>query len=160
MHNRLAFETALARVTEQARREQRTHALCLIDLDRFKAINDGAGHAAGDAVLRRVADLLRRSCRKLDFAARIGGDEFALLLSDCPVNAAARVTQGLVDAVAALELEWDGRRYSIGASIGITTIGNQSPGLAEILAEADSACYASKAAGRGRVTVYHKAMGR
>ncbi|MEJ0011567.1 MAG: diguanylate cyclase [Bauldia sp.] len=140
--------------SQRARREQRSYALCLVDLDRFKAVNDNAGHAAGDALLRRIADVLRRSCRRQDFAARIGGDEFALLLSDCSASAAAHVMQEVVDAVATLGFEWDGTGYSVGASIGITTIGSDSPGLPEIMSQADAACYTSKAAGRGRVSVY------
>ncbi len=152
--NRLAFQRALVTVTEQVRRELRSSALCLIDLDRFKEVNDNAGHAAGDALLRKVADVLRRSCRRQDFAARIGGDEFALLLPDCTAGVAARAMQGVADAVAALNFEWEGRRYSVGASIGITTIGGDSVSLAETMSQADAACYASKAAGRGRVSVY------
>ncbi len=76
--NRSAFEEALKGAIETASRENRAHALCFIDLDRFKLVNDGAGHAAGDALLQRIGDVIRRGCRANDFAARIGGDEFAL----------------------------------------------------------------------------------
>jgi diguanylate cyclase (GGDEF)-like protein/PAS domain S-box-containing protein len=152
--NRLAFERALISVSDQARRELRSHALCFIDLDRFKPVNDSAGHAAGDALLCQVAEIIKSICRRQDFSARIGGDEFAVLLADCPAPAASRVAQKLADAIAALEFHWDGKTYRIGASIGITSISSRPATSAELMSEADSACYAAKAAGRGRVAVY------
>ena len=99
--NRPAFERALADASDQARRELREHALCFIDLDRFKTVNDSAGHAAGDALLRQIADVIRRSCRTQDFTARIGGDEFALLLADCSLMRRAKAAQQVIDAIAA-----------------------------------------------------------
>jgi diguanylate cyclase (GGDEF)-like protein len=152
--NRLAFERALISVSDQARHELRSHALCFIDLDRFKPVNDNAGHAAGDALLCQVAEIIKSTCRRQDFSARIGGDEFAVLLADCPAPAASRVAQKLADAIAALEFCWDDKTYRIGASIGITSISSRPATSAELMSEADSACYAAKAAGRGRVAVY------
>lgn len=152
--NRLAFERALIAVADQAKREMRQHALCFIDLDRFKPVNDGSGHAAGDALLRQVADLIRSRCRRQDFAARIGGDEFALLMSDCPLPGAQRVAQKIVDAIAAIRFAWEGQTYEIGASVGITEISASSAQPAELMGEADAACYVAKASGRGRVEVY------
>jgi diguanylate cyclase (GGDEF)-like protein len=101
-----------------------------------------------------VAELINSTCRRQDFAARIGGDEFAILLADCPAPAASRVAQKLTDAIAALEFRWHDRTYRIGASIGITSISSRQATSAELMSEADSACYAAKAAGRGRVAVY------
>lgn len=159
--NRLAFERSLVALGDQARLELRNHALCFIDLDRFKPVNDTAGHAAGDELLRRVAEVIRATCRRNDFAARIGGDEFALILSDCPLGAAQRIAQRLVEAVAAIDFEWDGRRYGIGTSIGITAITPRSqPDVAELMSQADSACYAAKANGRGRVAIYDATTSR
>lgn len=154
LENRLAFERALITVVDQARHERRQHALCFIDLDFFKPVNDTAGHAAGDALLCKVAEIIRQSCRRQDFAARIGGDEFALLLADCPAAAARRVAQKLVDDIAALEFVWDDRVYRIGASVGITAISGRTTTPADVLGEADSACYVAKASGRGRVALY------
>lgn len=152
--NRAAFEHALRAVADEAVRDQRNHALCFIDLDRFKPVNDTAGHAAGDALLQRVADVIRRTCRRQDFAARIGGDEFAVLLSDCPLANAERVARKIVDAVARIEFVWEGESYTIGASIGLTSINERSHSPVELLSEADAACYVAKANGRGRVAVY------
>jgi diguanylate cyclase len=152
--NRAAFERALRAVASGVDKEQRRHSLCFIDLDHFKPVNDGAGHAAGDALLRRVAEVIRDTCRRQDLAARIGGDEFAVLLSDYPPEAAEKVAQKIVDAVAAIRFDWEGRRHVIGASAGITGIATGATDPVELMSEADAACYVAKANGRGRVEVY------
>ncbi len=149
--NRTAFARALAEARRQAVDEQRCHALCFIDLDRFKPVNDNAGHAAGDALLQKVAQVIRMNCRSHDFAARIGGDEFVLLLADCSLSNARVVGGKLVDAIAGLTFNWDGFNYAIGASVGIAAV-SAEPG-SDPLAEADAACYAAKAAGRGQVAL-------
>jgi diguanylate cyclase len=152
--NRPAFERALGAAIEQARRELREHALCFIDLDRFKTVNDTAGHAAGDALLKHVANIIRKSCRSQDFTARIGGDEFAVMLSDCSMSAAKRIAEQIVDSIAAVRFPWGGSIYRIGASIGITAIANRAPDIERVLGQADTACYAAKAAGRNQVSVF------
>jgi diguanylate cyclase (GGDEF)-like protein/PAS domain S-box-containing protein len=152
--NRVAFERALAAVAAEAQRDNRVHALCFIDLDRFKAVNDSAGHAAGDALLRQVGDVIRRTCRRQDFAARIGGDEFAVLLADCPIEGAQRVAQKLVDAIGNLRFRWEEKSYQIGASVGITDVAADGRSPMELMSESDAACYVAKASGRGQVAVY------
>ena len=149
--NRSSFARALAEAQRQANTEHREHALCFIDLDRFKPVNDTAGHAAGDALLQKVAQAIRLTCRGSDFAARIGGDEFVLLLADCPVANACDLTRKLVAAISAIEFTWNGTDYRIGASVGIAPVTADGP--ADPLAAADSACYSSKAAGRGQVSI-------
>ncbi len=151
--NRSALERALAAAVDTAGEGQRMHALCFIDLDRFKPVNDNAGHAAGDALLRLVGETIRHSCRSNDVAARIGGDEFALLLIDCPMESAMVVAQKVVAAIAGLRFAWSGVTYRIGASIGVTPITGAEPQLG-FIGEADAACYAAKAAGRGRAIAY------
>ncbi len=152
--NRVAFERALTVAADQARHEMREHALCFIDLDRFKPVNDNAGHAAGDALLQQIAHAIRRACRSQDFTARIGGDEFALLLADCSVAGARKAAQQVIDSIAGVRFTWHGKTYQIGASVGITTVTAKSPHLTELVNQADTACYAAKAAGRNRVAVY------
>lgn len=149
--NRFAFGRALAEAQQQVGAERRTHALCFIDLDRFKPVNDTAGHAAGDALLQKVAQLIRRTCRSNDFAARIGGDEFVLLLADCPLANAHKVATKVVEAVAQLDFAWNGTPYAIGASVGVAMICADT--ARDPLAAADAACYSAKAAGRGGVCV-------
>ena len=112
-------------------------------------MHDTAGHAAGDQLLRTVAGVIRASCRSQDFAARLGGDEFVVLLNDCPIASAEQVARNIVDAVAAIDFEWNGKHYSIGAPVGVAPIGAGSAD--EALARADAACYAAKASGRGRM---------
>jgi diguanylate cyclase (GGDEF)-like protein/PAS domain S-box-containing protein len=154
--NRAAFERSLSEAVEEAQAGQRVHALCFIDLDHFKPVNDTAGHAAGDALLRKVAQVIRRSCREGDVAARIGGDEFALLLLDCSAENAVAAAEKIVRVIAGLRFAWQGRTYRIGASIGVTAIGaaSESP---EPIAEADTACYEAKARGRGQVVLFGEA---
>jgi diguanylate cyclase (GGDEF)-like protein len=125
------------------------HALCFIDLDRFKPVNDTAGHAAGDALLQKVAQVIRRTCRNHDMAARLGGDEFVVLLADCTLANARAVAEKIVEAISKLDFAWNGTAYSIGASAGIAMI--RADRAQDVLAEADAACYSAKAAGRGRV---------
>jgi diguanylate cyclase (GGDEF)-like protein/PAS domain S-box-containing protein len=152
--NRVSFERKLNEACERAREAGGEHALCFIDLDRFKIVNDSAGHAAGDALLREVGALIRASVRYSDFTARLGGDEFALLLLDCSLDMAESAASELVDAIGALRFPWNNRVYDIGASIGITAITRHFSRAAEVMGQADVACYAAKAAGRNRVSVY------
>jgi diguanylate cyclase (GGDEF)-like protein/PAS domain S-box-containing protein len=150
--NRTAFDAALAEAQRQAGEEQRRHTLCFIDLDRFKQVNDTAGHAAGDALLREVAKVIRGVCRRHDFAARIGGDEFVVLLADCACDNATKVATKLTAAIARMGFRWEGQLFEIGASIGVAEIGSDQPGH-DPLCAADTACYAAKAGGRNRVVI-------
>jgi diguanylate cyclase (GGDEF)-like protein/PAS domain S-box-containing protein len=152
--NRAAFERGLLAAVDTAQLRRGGHALCYVDLDRFKPVNDGAGHAAGDALLKQVAETIRACCRSHDLAARIGGDEFALLLTDCPIVNARAIAQKIVDSIAALEFSWSGKTYRIGASVGVTSITRAKPSSLGFMGEADAACYAAKAGGRGRVVLY------
>ncbi len=152
--NRTAFERKLRDACSQASEEGRQHALCFIDLDRFKIVNDSAGHAAGDALLRDVGAVLRDSVRMEDFTARLGGDEFALLLQDCSLEHAEKIATYVVNAIGAIRFPWDGKLYDIGASIGMTAITANASRPTVVMGQADVACYAAKAAGRSRVSVY------
>lgn len=155
--NRANFLAKLKTAVHRARGDGRTHALCFIDLDHFKAVNDRGGHAAGDALLSQVAAILSRCCTERDVAARLGGDEFALLMSDCTPDQAATAATRIIHVLAGMDFRWQGRPYRIGASIGLTMITRNSPELGEILHQADKACYAAKESGRGRVCVYDDA---
>lgn len=152
--NRAAFDSALASVVAQAAAERRRHALCFIDLDHFKPVNDGAGHAAGDALLRMVADEIAGNCRPQDFSARVGGDEFAVLLSDCSVAVARRIAMRIANSIAAIRYEANGVVYQLGASVGVAPIGGTDLDAEEIRRRADEACYRAKAAGRRKVVVW------
>jgi len=144
--NRDEFERRLARLLA-ARRLGEAHALLYIDLDGFKSINDTGGHAAGDHVLRTVARRLGAVIRERDTLARIGGDEFALLLEHCQPVEAEVLALELADAVAREECRFGEHRFHVTASIGVAAISDQTHGLRALLAQADHACYAAKRGG-------------
>jgi len=146
--NRAAFDRALNAAVRTAQ-DGRQHCLLYIDLDRFKPVNDTAGHAAGDALLRQIAQTIRGVCRSHDVPARIGGDEFAVVLNDCPGDGGRTVADKLVRAIGALVFHWAGRDYTVGASVGVTMITDQPASSLGFMGEADAACYAAKARGRG-----------
>ena len=152
--NRAAFERALNAAIASARGGQTTHCLLYIDLDRFKPVNDSAGHAAGDALLRQIGQTIQGSCRRHDIAARIGGDEFAVLLLDCPAASGKFLADKIVRAIGALLFDWAGRTYRVGASVGVTTISSKPASTLGFMGEADAACYAAKARGRGTAVVF------
>lgn len=146
--NRAAFDRALNAAIRTAQ-DGRKHCLLYIDLDRFKPVNDNAGHAAGDALLKQIAQTIRGCCRSHDVPARIGGDEFAVVLTDCPNDGGRVVADKLVRAIASLVFSWAGRDYRVGASVGVTMITEQPASHLGFMGEADAACYAAKARGRG-----------
>jgi diguanylate cyclase (GGDEF)-like protein/PAS domain S-box-containing protein len=152
--NRAAFTRTLEQTIAGARVERRTHALCFLDLDGFKQVNDSAGHVAGDRLLQDVAHAIRRNCRSNDFAARLGGDEFAMILSDCSLADTRKVTQQIVDSIAALQFLWREQPYTVTASVGIAAVTDRSPHPAALLNEADAACYVAKASGGNRVAIH------
>jgi diguanylate cyclase (GGDEF)-like protein/PAS domain S-box-containing protein len=161
--NRGAFIEKLAVALGEAREEGRTHALCFIDLDRFKLVNDRAGHSAGDALLSHVAKIIALSCSSKDVPARLGGDEFAVLIRDCTAVEAERTASEIVHAITSIEFRWETHLFRIGASIGATMISDASTCLEGMLNEADQACYRAKHSGRGQVFIHnpkHKAVGR
>jgi len=149
--NRVSFIQSLQALPAKTAADQNQHQLLYIDLDHFKLVNDSGGHAAGDAILRRVAETVKACVRGDDLVARLGGDEFAVIMQSCPPSFAQLVAQNIVDTIKANEFEWQGRGHTIGASIGLTAINMQSGSVDEIVARADAACYAAKAAGRGCV---------
>ena len=151
--NRAEFEQRLREAFLKARQLERPTALVAIDLDRFKSLNDAAGHAAGDAMLRRVADVCRLHVRSSDTVARLGGDEFAIILSNCAAKFVDGVCQKILRALNPLELEWEGARYTIGASIGVATVGGGMAGESDWMEAADKACYQAKSRGRGQISV-------
>ncbi len=149
--NRAEFETLLARETALST----TSPFCalFLDLDRFKQVNDTGGHAAGDAMLREVATQLSAKVRRSDTVARLGGDEFAILLSNCPLPRAQSIAEKLRQAVADIQLVWEGRTYTVGASLGLVAVGGNFLCAADVLKAADEACYQAKRLGRDQVAV-------
>lgn len=149
--NRSEFEQRLTRVFGHAKTGKSTNALMYIDLDQFKIVNDSCGHNVGDQLLKQVSELLAVCVRKRDTLARLGGDEFGVILEHCTVEQAARVAQKICDDMNAFRFIHDGKRYRVGASIGLVPITIDSSSEASVLKAADSACFAAKDSGRNRV---------
>lgn len=141
--NRRGFERELARVGSYVRRYGGGAALIYLDLDGFKPVNDRYGHAAGDAVLVAVAAALVTAVRASDAVARIGGDEFAVLLWNVSASDAQKKALALEVAVAETRTEWEGSTLSVGASVGLADIA-QDHDAGALVARADAAMYARK----------------
>ncbi|GIX30766.1 MAG: hypothetical protein KatS3mg124_1238 [Porticoccaceae bacterium] len=152
--NRYEFERHLERLVREARESGSRHALGYCDLDQFKLVNDTAGHVAGDALLKRVADELRASFRRGDLVARLGGDEFGVLMENCGLAEALAVAEKARRRIEALRFDWGGETYRVAMSVGVAAIDGQVAGAQEVLRRADAACYAAKEAGRNRVLAY------
>lgn len=146
--NRVVFEERLQSVLGHP-----PAALLVIDLDRFKPINDQHGHAAGDEMLKMVASALVAHVRAGDLAVRTGGDEFAVVLERCPPEAAQRVAGEVQRAITRTELRWEDNTLSVGASVGVAPLCDDYATVEAWISAADAACYAAKAAGRGTVRV-------
>lgn len=151
--NRTEFENRLRRTLSSAKERGGTHAVLYIDLDHFKEVNDTAGHAAGDEFLHRLAGLLTAEVRERDTVARIGGDEFAVLLENCSLDRAHEIASAMIGAIAKFHLEWDGQQFQAGASVGIAAADAAAADAASVLRQADIACYAAKQSGGNRIQV-------
>jgi diguanylate cyclase (GGDEF)-like protein/PAS domain S-box-containing protein len=152
--NRRAFEQRLQTLLSRIKEFPGEHALCYLDLDHFKVVNDTCGHVAGDELLRRLAKTLQNQVRKRDTVARLGGDEFGVLLEDCPPERAWQLVSSLHKCINDFQFIWNDQSFHVGASIGLVPINSSETTLDELLAAADRACYVAKDQGRNRVYLY------
>jgi len=152
--NRREFERRLREAMDAAQTGDAGHALCYLDLDRFKVVNDTCGHTAGDNMLREVATIIKDAVRDSDTAGRIGGDEFALLLVGCPLEKARQIADDVVRAIDDYRFVWKDKIFNIGVSIGLVEIGRAGGSIEDIMNSADSACYVAKKQGGVHVHVY------
>jgi len=158
LSNRRGFEAHLQQAITRVARTGQSASLMFIDLDNFKPINDNHGHLAGDAMLWAVANVLRNGVRDSDVVARMGGDEFAVILAGCSLRRARRIASDLLESVRTLSVPWSANRLQVGTSIGIAAIhGGMS--VDEAVAAADAQCYRAKALGRNNVQVEAPAHG-
>ncbi|MDH3451670.1 MAG: diguanylate cyclase, partial [Gammaproteobacteria bacterium] len=155
--NRAEFERRLQESLEHLRVTPSSHALCYLDLDQFKLINDTCGHAAGDELLRQISAVLQSKVRRSDTLARLGGDEFAVLMENCTIGKATEVADSVRHAIEEFQFMWDNKIFTVGVSIGVVPIQDVAERFENLLRAADSACYAAKDNGRNRVHVYHPA---
>ncbi len=161
--NRPLLLDKLSEAMQEAAQNQFSAAILFIDLDDFKKLNDARGHQSGDILLRSVGNRLRSMAQAHDTVARIGGDEFVMLLTHLDVDAVTATVHTLQTAEtirAALQQPFDieGQPFRTGASIGMTMLGNGEKSVQDVLREADTAMYRSKAIGRNRVSLYEASM--
>lgn len=152
--NRHEFERRTERLLATLKHETGVHALCFMDLDQFKVVNDTCGHSAGDELLRQLSTLLQNTVRHRDTLARLGGDEFGILMEHCSLDDAHRVATSILQAVQEFHFSWDDYSFKLGVSIGLVPIAETSPNLTELLKQADAACYVAKDNGRNRIHVH------
>jgi len=149
--NRREFENRLERALKSAKAREASYALCYLDIDQFKIVNDTCGHSAGDALLGQVGALLKSKVRWRDTLSRLRGDEFGILLESCTLDEAMHTAESLREAVRNFRFSWEERVFRLGASIGVVPITADNEDVASILSAADGACAAAKEQGRNRV---------
>ncbi|MCO6414047.1 MAG: EAL domain-containing protein [Thiogranum sp.] len=152
--NRREFEAQLSQRLDNAQTDSRQHAVCYIDLDQFKVVNDVCGHTAGDELLRQLAELLQAQVREADVLARLGGDEFGVLLTHCNAEQAVRIAENIRTTVRNFRFLYQDRSFEVGASIGVVAITRESRSISELMSAVDIACYAAKDGGRNRVHLF------
>ncbi|MDT8387880.1 MAG: EAL domain-containing protein [Thiogranum sp.] len=152
--NRREFEAQLSKALIEANNNATEHALCYIDLDQFKIVNDTCGHQAGDELLKQLTIQIGGKIRKHDIFARLGGDEFGIILKDCGLDSAKLLATSIKDSTSAFRFTWGQHVFEVGASIGLVPITHGHATVSDLLMTADSACYIAKDKGRNRVHVY------
>lgn len=153
--NRRFFEEKLTQLINLSAQNGSVHALCYIDLDQFKLVNDTCGHTAGDELLIQLTGLFKQQIRENDTLARLGGDEFGLLLESCDISLADDLAHRIRSALHAFSFNYKDKVFNVRASIGVVEISRQSGELANVLSAADIACYSAKDAGRDEVRIYN-----
>ncbi|GEM_PF-948122 len=155
LKSRHSFESRLSSVLAKPHQLDQTclaeGSVCFIDLDQFKVINDTSGHVAGDELLKKVALLLLSKVRKDDLVARFGGDEFIILMENCPAEKSIGIAEEIRASLERIGFNWEGVNYSTTCSIGIAHYGYEDECLTEIMKRVDAACYVAKDNGRNMV---------
>ena len=152
--NRREFESRVKMAINRASVDNTLHTICYIDLDRFKAVNDSCGHATGDRLLCDLSRIVKEQLRKGDTFARIGGDEFGLLLEQCSVKKGVEIAEAVRQSITNYQLLHDGQVFSVGASMGAVEISENTTDIESLLSVADAACYVAKGGGGGSVQIY------
>jgi diguanylate cyclase (GGDEF)-like protein/PAS domain S-box-containing protein len=155
LSNREEFSFKLGELLKTLKSSDGRHALVVLDVDRFKAVNDTCGALAGDELLRQVASHVQANISRKDISARIGGDEFAIILQDCEPEDSVNVARRLQEAVQARKFAWQSAAFPVSLSFGIVPLSRESEDSHSILAAADDACHLSKEEGGNKITVFH-----
>jgi diguanylate cyclase (GGDEF)-like protein len=151
--NRRYFDEAIERELNRARRYGRPLTLVLFDIDHFKKINDTHGHLAGDGMLRQLSVAVKSKLRREDIFARIGGEEFAVILPEIDIDGAKKTGEKLRSIVERSELKFEQTVIPCTISVGVAELRTDDAGAAVLYARSDEALYAAKKTGRNRVVV-------
>jgi len=154
--NRRGFEEQLLNAIASIQDSTQAHVFCYLDLDRFKFVNDTVGHIAGDKLLREITTVLQNGISANDILGRLGGDEFGLLLTQCPLEKATNIAENLKDLVHNFQFIWENQTFIVGVSIGVVALNQTNQNLMEVLRAGDTACYAAKAKGRNCIHIYRQ----
>lgn len=149
LKNRSAFDAEVFQVSNEYRRESRSFGVIIADVDHFKSFNDTYGHAAGDCVLREVANCLKRNCRQYDTVYRFGGEEFVILVGDCDYESTLTIAERLRSAVESLQVDFGGNSLCVTTSLGICWVDRgRHEGFNSLFQIADAGLYEAKRKGR------------
>lgn len=151
---RQSFENALSQSLEQARTGS-VSGLLYLDIFQFKVINETCGNEAGDELLKQLSTLLVRCLRGKDMLARLGSDEFGVLLSECSLSGAQQMATRMLKTIEAYRFRWAGRELTVGVSIGVVSVNREGESANQLLAAANASCNGAKSSGRNRINVYH-----
>jgi len=154
--NRNEFESRLKQVIMSAKETAQNHALCFLDLDQFKVINDTSGHMAGDDMLKQLAVIIQQHIDDRDTLGRLGGDEFGLIFENCSVSQVKVKVQNILQLIDDFRFAWEHHVFRISVSAGIALIDQKTISHTENLRQADMACFAAKNAGRNRLHVFQE----
>ncbi len=153
--NRREFENRLVTAMRALQSDpEQSHALLYLDLDQFKVVNDTFGHIAGDALLKRIAEIIHSKIRSTDVLARLSGDEFAVLMERCNEERAVEVAESIRAAVEEFRFEWKESLTSVRCSVGVVIVTDEVDDVATLMSSADVACYSAKDMGRNQVHLY------
>jgi diguanylate cyclase (GGDEF)-like protein/PAS domain S-box-containing protein len=154
VYNRVRFKEFLRNMMEEARHDKKEHIFCYIDIDRFKFFNSTLDTIAGDELLRHVSNLLKHGIRQSDVLGRIGGDQFGLLLSSCPLERAKELSEDLRQKISDSDFSWAGTNYKVSVSIGVVLINVFSDDIAGVMSAAHVACNLAKKRGGNRIHIW------
>lgn len=153
LSNRLKFDNDLHEAITDAERHNHRHMLLYMDLDKFKRINDICGHSAGDLFLSKIGTLMQQCIRQSDVIARLGDDEFGIILKNCTPESACEIARKICYAIENFKFDWNGKPFSCGISIGLAEINSNCTDNNLVMNTADKACYSAKEKG-GHLYIY------
>lgn len=155
LHNREMLDKDIVNILSEVQNTNSKHTLCHLNLNHFKLINDSCGHAAGDQLLQDVSKLLTQQIRvPPDIIARLGADEFGILLRHCPMETAERIVGDIIKAICSYSFEFNGHNYKVGASIGLAPINRDTPNIRELMSSAETACRMATERGGNRYHIF------